>query len=194
MASPDQPKTMPGIVEVGDSQDPEPAMAVQVDAPEESSSWECLSSPEHSERPENPESLEPHSHEMAEDGGVVSEIQDPVANEDIVLIVNDHGDKQFESDVKEHHHHEHHHVHVRKTILKDNGHHVHLNRSKRVYVTEIHHHHHIHIKHIHIYDKSGNAWYSRLATSSDESSRSDGSLPASQSQSSEARSDVSDSQ
>lgn len=183
MATADHAVAMPSTEAVEDSQQSEQPPAVVAESAvsahdDASSPWEYVSSPEGMVQPEMVDS-------QADEEPV------HIPSEDLVLHVNDKGGDGFER--CEDHHHEHHHVHVRKTILKDNGNHFHLNRTKRIYVTEVHHHHHIHIKHIHIYDKNGKAWFSRFATSSDGcSDQSEISFPASQS--TEVHSDVSDSQ
>lgn len=53
------------------------------------------------------------------------------------------------------HQHVHHHVNVRKTVLKDCGNHFHVNRSKKRFITHVHHHHYLTIQHFHVYGHTG---------------------------------------
>ena len=86
------------------------------------------------------------------------------------------------------HQHVHRHINVRKTVLKDCGNHFHVNRSRRVFVTHVHHHHYLIIKHIHVYGNTGAELFEFSSSSSD--------APTSDSRSSslEPRSASSDSQ
>lgn len=103
-------------------------------------------------------------------------VDPPVQYDDIVEVPNEStpGLAYPDPDTEVvHHQHQHFHKHVRKTVLKDCGNHFHINRSRRVYITEVHHHHHITIKHVHVYDSSGNLDSSSTTASLGEASSSE---------------------